>query len=76
MRLDNVLHDCKAKACAALLTRTALVGAVETLEDALGILLGNALAIVLNLDKDLVHHIAETDICLTALLAVTNRVDD
>ena len=73
--LDNVLNDSQAQACASLLARTTSVGAVEALEDTLCVLLGNAQAVVLDLDKDLVQQVAEADYGRAILLAVANRVD-
>jgi len=76
VRLDDVLDDGQSEARAALLARTRLVGAVEALEDARNVLAGDARAVVLDLDENLVEHVAEADARQTALLAVVNRVDN
>lgn len=74
--LDDMLDDRQSEARAALLARTSLVRTVEPLENTGYVLLGDTDTVVLDLDEDLVQHVAELDPRQTTLLAVTDRVDD
>ena len=76
VRLDYVFYDGQAETRSSLFARTALVRAVETLEDALCVLLADSETVVFDLDEDLVYHVAELYDSCTALFAVVYRVDD
>ena len=73
--LQDVFHNREAQACATLLARAPLVGAVETLKDSGYILFGNASAVVAHLDEHLVKQVYEFDGGAATLVAVADRVD-
>ena len=76
MGLENVFDNGEAESRAPLLARTTLVGAVESLENARNVILGNASSVVPHLNEHLVEEGDEFDEGLTPLVAVANGVDD